>query len=110
MKPASFIGKSNKSKVKVLAIVYAARFNHGIRRGLGVQELAERSGVSYGYVRTRAPKWAKWGYLRQRTGHNRQGRPVFTYALGSLGRRFIEKIVPRSFLDNCIDEIKADRS
>ncbi len=82
---ASFIGKRNHSKVRVLMLLFNTQ-----DRFLSAEQIAEESGISYDYCRNRLPLWFMWGYVNRTTLRKKFRR----YAISKKGIRYLEKVPP----------------
>ena len=106
----TFRGKQNASKSKILLICYHHKFMQHSAIGLSARELAERSGVNYGYLKKRLAKWVGWKYLLRKATAGPLGQPVFVYAIAARGAHFLEVRVPREKLNQYLAEIKAAKA
>ena len=107
---ATFRGKHNASKSKVLLICYHRKFMEHSTIGLGARELAETSGVNYSYLKKRLPKWVEWKYLLRKATAGPQGKPVFVYSIAVRGSHFLEDRAPREKLNQYLMEIRSAKA
>jgi hypothetical protein len=86
-RPASFRGKHNITKSKVLLIL------NEYRSPLSVRALAHQSHTSYDSLRSLLPKWTRWGYVLRRQVVRRH-REIFVYRISARGCRFVNQRLP----------------
>jgi hypothetical protein len=106
----TFKGKHNASKSKILLICYHQKFMEHSTIGFSARQLATASGVSYGYLKKRLPKWVEWQYLLRKATAGPQGKPLFIYSIASRGSHFLEDRAPKEKLDQCLREIRAAKT
>ena len=106
----TFRGKHNASKSKILLICYHQKFMLHSAIALSARELAETSGVSYGYLKKRLAKWVEWKYLLRKATAGPLGQPVFVYTIAARGAHFLEVRAPREKLNQYLAEIKAAKA
>jgi hypothetical protein len=102
---ATFKGKHNACKSKVLIVLYHRKYRLVDNTGLSLKELADASGVKYFYLETRLSKWVEWGYVirKIKMGGN---RPVYCYLIAKRGQQFVERRIPKNRLQDYIVEIQ----
>jgi predicted ArsR family transcriptional regulator len=102
---ATFNGRHNKQKSKLLIVLYDRLKNLKKRGGLRIRELAGASGVSYDYLRARLTLLYGWGYIHRRI-IKKYNRPIYRYTITKKGIRFVEKRIPKDKLQEYIREIQ----
>ena len=107
---ATFKGRHNSVKSKVLIVLYHRRFKLGNRTGVGVAELAGLTGCNYNYLKSRLGKWAGWRYINRSLSIGERGHPAFLYSIDDRGKRFVEERLPRVRLEQYVSEIKLGRA
>jgi len=90
---ATFKGKHNRSKSKVLLLLYHVKHHQGDSSGRTARWLFINSGVPYSSLQSRLGTWTKWGYLTRYTSKGFDGQPCWHYRLGLKGRKFVENIL-----------------
>jgi len=90
---ATFRGKHNSSKSKVIIVLYHRKYQLNESSGLSARELYLATGVNYSYLLARLSKWVEWHYLnRYATGANK-GRPLWHYRVVPRGTNFLTDIL-----------------
>ena len=107
---ATFRGKHNASKSKILLICYHQKFMEQSTIGFSARELAEISGVSYSYLKKRLSKWVEWKYLLRKATAGPHGKPVFVYSIATRGSHFLEDRAPKEKLDQYLREIRGAKT
>lgn len=105
---ASFDNHHNASKSKVFIVLYHRKFTLRDNTGLSARQLADHTGVSYNYVRSRIIKWTAWGYVKRST-EIVDNRPLLVYTIADRGKHFIEDILPQDALDAYLLAIRQER-
>lgn len=95
---ASFRGKQNWDKVRVLVLLYVAE-RQGIA-SLTTRLIVFNTDISPDYLYHRLPLWVKWRYLKRSDSPD-----GFRYSLAPRGERFIERIVPAQVLARAFNSI-----
>ena len=101
---ASFNGKHNKVKAKVLITLYL-RTLENINTGLSARELAELSGEKLISITGKLSAWTRWGLVRQRPG--RIGtKCMAVYSLGKKGNHYVIYVIPPEIYSKYLNEIR----
>ena len=90
---ATFKGKHNRSKSKVLLLLYHVKHHQEDTSGRTARWLYINSGVPYSSLQSRLGQWAKWGYVTRHTSKGLDGKPCWYYRLGIKGKKFVENIL-----------------
>jgi len=106
---ATFEGRHNSSKARVLLSLYEIMFTHGVNKGFNAGEIHLLSGVPINTINASLPKWHRWHYVARRAQVNGNGKPAFFYYLGARGKHFVEERIPPDKLKRYSEEIKAFR-
>jgi len=106
---ATFRGRHNGSKSKVLLVLYDIMYTLGVNTGVTARELHLLSGVPFNTVRSRLGLWWKWGYLGRRGKADGAGKLAYHYALAARGKHFVEDRIPPAKLKQYTEEIKTFR-
>lgn len=101
---ATFQGKHNKNKAKVLIFLYYVRF-HGFNKSYGAQELSIFTGCPYQSVLNSLGKWYKWRYLDRRAVGADGMRPHYAYTIGERGVHFIKNRIPPDKFNQYVKEL-----
>ena len=101
---ASFNGKHNKVKAKVLITLYL-RTLENINTGLSARELAEQSGEKLSTIKRKVYAWAKWELVRQKPG--RVGtRCVALYYILPKVMHYVIYVIPPEIYSKYLNEIR----
>lgn len=98
------IGRRNRSKAKVLLVLFEKRVHLKEPDGIGTRELANRSTVKYDVVRACIGKWTKWRYIKR----HKESWP-YAYSILQKGINFLAKLPPEQ-IEELIEEIKYKRN
>jgi hypothetical protein len=97
---ASFRGKNNTTKGKVLILLHARKHKPGMTAG----EIHKWTGVDYNYICARLVYWCQWRYII-RSPSQVNGRPCWSYRIAKRGERFVTTILPSPMRARLVAEI-----
>ena len=102
---ATFNGKHNRSKAKVLVFLYDRLENTGQGFGLSVNELSKLLDIPKGSLKSLCTRWHSWHYLKRRVKIDSTGELVYCYALAERGKWFVTVRIPKDILQEVRDAI-----
>jgi len=99
---ASFRGKNNCAKAKVLITLYLRR-QQGIKRGMTFMEVTRASKIPYGSFHP--SRWHRWNYINRRLSLE-GGKPCYLYTIALRGIHFVEDRIPPNRYEDYLNEMK----
>lgn len=100
---ADFTGGNNASKSKVLIFL----LHIGDTRYMTARELADKTGVSYSYLKARLSFWFNIRYLNRKVRAPAKGKPSWSYCIAERGRDFVLDRIPPDKKNELTGEINA---
>jgi len=107
---AGFNGAHNRSKSKALIILHRQKFTLGDNTPLTVRQIAQESGVSYGFLKVRFSFWTNTCHYVIRKPIVNESGLAYGYTIAARGIHFVEDIIPRNRLSDYIAEIRDYKS
>lgn len=99
---ARFNGKRNATKSKILIFLTSKRGAY-----YTVRELADKTGASYFYIKSRLGYWVKWKYLERKIAITPNGKPCYMYGIATRGLNFVIARIPVETRNKHVIELKA---
>jgi hypothetical protein len=104
MSEATFNGKHNLSKAKLLIVLHSARDNDWPSHEFVTGELARLTGLSSASIRSLVWRLHKWGYICQRL---KRAYPLeYQYEIGARGSRWLEHNVSVSLNHRLVPDLQ----
>ncbi len=94
---ATFNGRHNKSKSKVMIVLNHRKHQLHNNTGLSARQLYLATGVSHKYLLARLNKWVEWRYLNRYATGATKGRPLWHYRICMRGTRFMNDILYHNY-------------
>jgi hypothetical protein len=107
---AGFTGAHNRSKSKALIILHRQKFTLGDNTPLTVRQIAQESGVSYGFLKVRFSFWTNTCHYVIRKPIVNESGLAYGYVIAARGIHFVEDIIPCDRLSDYLAEIRDYKS
>ena len=106
---ATFLGKHNRVKARVLVFLYDRLITLGESSGLSVNELSVLTHVSKGSLASLCTRWHSWHYLNRRFKYDSSGTMMYGYTLSQRGQWFVVARIPQGVLKEVRDNLYQTR-